>query len=174
MVKLPSTPNSPGEAETERRTQFLHDFGALLSLWAELEMAMEVRIAQLTSMGALDASIVLGSLQSGTRKNILFSLLSERGDKATISAVKAAITSSKRNPLVHSQFATEEDFSLFRMYQREVKDAYVVTARDFTADTFHDHFLKFRNLQADAVEALGVTEDQIEEYARGARLSATD
>ena len=174
MVKLPTTSSGPCEAETERRTQFLHDFGALLSLWAELEMAIEIRIAQLTGMSALDASIVLGSLQAGTRKNILFSLLSERGDKGTIAIVKATISGSKRNPFVHSQLATEEDFSLFRLYQREVKDTYVVIARDYTADSFHEHFLAFRELHADACAALGVTDDQIDEYANGARLSKPD
>lgn len=174
MVKLPSAPSPPTEGEVERRTQFMHDFAAVLSIWAELEMVIEIKIAQLTGMKALDASIVLGSLQAGARKNILYSLLNERGEKETISKVRAAISFAKRNVLVHSQYASENDYSKFRLYQREVKESYKVTSHDFTAETFHQHFLKFRELHHEADAALGVSDKQIAEYGRAARFAGLE
>jgi hypothetical protein len=164
-------PSDSSEEDVERRTQFMHDLAAVLAVWAELEMVIEVKIANLTGMKPLDASIVLGSLQSGTRKNILFSLLKERGEKAAISKVKSAISFAKRNMLVHSQFAAAERFTGFRLYQREVKDAYKVTSHDFTAETFHQHFVKFRQLFLEARDALGVRHRHIEKYAHEARFA---
>lgn len=170
MVKIPSMPENFDPAHVERRTQFMHDLAALLSVWAELEMAIEFRIAKLVGMNPLDASIVLGSLQAGGKQNILYSLLAERGLTDERAAIKAAVSFAKRNVLVHSQFGSEDDFSLFRLFKREVKDSYKVIRHDYTAETFNDHFMTFRELVADALAAMKVTPDDIVEYGRAARF----
>jgi len=169
MVELPSDlqADAPGVKE---RTQLLHDFGALLTMWSELEIAMEIAIRKLTGMSALQTSIVVGSLQFGTKKNILSSLLKEAGNEDQSKAIKDLVDFAKRNALVHSAVAAEDDYSKFVFFFRSVKEKYHVKTEEFTAASFHQHFLRFRELHDAALQALNVTPGEMNEYGHGARF----
>ena len=173
MVKLPPhvSPETPG---IDQFQQLNHDYGAILILWGTLEISIEITIARLTGMSFLNASIVLGSLQFGAKRNILSSLLRERGDTERMKPLTNLITFAKRNALVHSVMANESDHSRFDFHQREIKDAYKVTAHSFTADTFHDHFLKFIQLEALVNAALGISKNDLTQYAHEAKFSDID
>src|SRR3954451_13178838 len=119
MVKLHNTPTEP-EEQIERRTQLMHDFGSLVATWSEFEFRVELKIAQLTEMKLLDAAIVLGGLGFGAKANILYSLLSERGEREIVEKVKAVVSAAKRNSLVHGAVGSEEDYSKFGFYKRNV------------------------------------------------------
>jgi len=76
MVKIPTSSDDTLSREfVDKRIQFLHDYGAFLAHWAEFELAIEVKIAKLTNLNPLDASVILGGLNFGSKPNILFSLL---------------------------------------------------------------------------------------------------
>lgn len=170
MVKLPISPNATPPAYVEDRTQFLHDYGALLSLWSEFELAIEVKIAQLVGMAPKDASIVLGGLNFGSKPAILYSLLSQRGDDATAQTVRAVISHTRRNALVHGVSGGDADEKTFVFFKREIDSAYKVNHIGFTADTFNQHFETFRALYKAAQDAMGVTFDNLEAYGREAGL----
>jgi hypothetical protein len=90
--------------------------------------------------------------------------------REAISTVKTAASFSKRNPLVHSALAAEDGFARFAFYYRTVDDAYKVQPNFHTSDTFHEHVWKFRDLVSEAMQALGVTEEDVTEYGRGAQF----
>lgn len=173
MVKLPSdlSADAPGISD---RTQLLHDFGALLTMWSELEIAIEIAIWKVTGMSALHTSILIGSLQFGTKRNILSSLLREAGDRAPTKAIKDLVDFAKRNVLIHSAVAAEHDYSKFVFFNRSVKEKYDVSAEEFTASSFHQHFLRFRKLHDAALKALNVTQAEMNEYGRAARFEGLD
>lgn len=169
-MKLPISPNPPPPAYVEDRTQFLHDYGALLSLWSEFELAIEVKIAQLVGMAPKDASIVLGGLSFGSKPSILSSLLSQRGDVTTANAVEAVITHTRRNALVHGVSGGDPEKGLFAFFKREIGSSYKVNHVTFNKDGFNQHFETFRLLYKSAQDAMGLTFDDLEAYGRGAGL----
>lgn len=155
----------------ENRTQLLHDFGALMVMWGEFELAIEIKIGRITKMTPIHNSITIGSLGFGTKHNVLICLLHEEGDTETIKAVKALVSFTGRNALVHSIIGAELDHSNYGFFHREVKNQYKVIKKEFTADSFHDHFEQFRVLHDAALKALGIqSEDEFNEYGREARF----
>ena len=169
MVKIPE--DALGSPEfTEQRTQFLHDYAALLMLWAEFELAIEFKISKLTGMNPKDASIVIGGLSFGCKPSILYSLLDQRGDQEIAPKVRAVIDHARRNALVHGSPASVEDEGRFVFFKREVNSAYVVKHLDFTAETFNAHWMKFRTLETEALAAMDISDEDLEEYARAAGL----
>jgi hypothetical protein len=169
MVKYVLSDPMPEQA-IDRRTQFLHDYGSLLSVWSEFELALEVKIAQLAKMEPLTASIVLGSLSFGNKPAILLSLLDEAGDTETGPKITNVINKARRNALVHGVVASERDISEIGFVKREVGPKYTVKTSAFTSDSFHEHFLAFREAYLEAMQALGLTLADLEEYGQKARL----
>lgn len=154
----------------ERRTQFLHDYGALLSVWSEFELAIEVKIAQLAGLDPLKASIILGGLSFGNKPAILSALLNESGDTTLAPKVQAVINAAKRNSLVHGIVASDDMMEEIGFVKREIGPGYSVKKYPFNEATFHKHFLEFRRLYGLAIEAMGLTLDDLEEYGRKAQL----
>ena len=159
MVKLPTTTTNLPPDFVEKRTQFLHDYGAFLALWSEFELMLEVKIAQLTGMAAKDASIVIGGLNFGSKPSILCSLLEQRGDSETPKKVRAVITHARRNALVHGIAGADRDPIAFAFFKREIGDTYQVKHLTFDADTFNEHFERLRILHGEAADALGLNID---------------
>lgn len=170
MVKIPEDILDSSPEFTEQRTQFLHDYSALLMLWAEFELAIEFKIAELTGMAPKDASIVVGGLNFGAKPSILYSLLDQRGDKNTASKVRAVIDHARRNALVHGSPASDQAEGHFAFFKREIGHTYVVKRLNFTAETFNDHWMKFRALENEALIAMGITDEGLERYAHEAGL----
>jgi len=174
MIKTPTTNPPVPPAFLEERTQFLHDYGAFLAHWAEFELAVEVKIAKLTNLKPLDASIVLGSLNFGSKSNILCSLLNEREEVALRSKIRSVTGHAKRNKLVHGAIASDLDDPRFAFIKREVGNEYVVDPHHFTAASFNKFFERFRELTSEALTAMGVAMQDIEDYGREARFFESD
>lgn len=141
-----------------------------MTLWSEFEIVLEIAIARLAEMKPLAASIVLGGLSFGNKPSILYSLLVEAGEQSKIEPVKALINHARRNALVHGTPATEDDYSNFAFIKRDIKDRYRVSRAEFTAAQFHEHFLEFRRLHLAAADALNISGDDIEDYAKAGRF----
>lgn len=169
MVRLP-TEATPDVHGLEQRTQLLHDLGVLISLWAELEMHVEIAIAHSTKMNFLHASIVLGTLQNKAKVGILYSLLKLNDDDVAVSKMKTAMSYAKRNALMHGMMGSEDDFSEFAFFHRSVDNGYKVNKLSFTAQSFHEHVWKFRELADEAIACLKTTPEQLQEYGRQAKF----
>lgn len=169
MVRLPFGVRDDS-AFTRGRTQILHDYGAILALWGEMEIAIEIKIAKLAGLNDRTASIMLGGLAFGPKADILFSLLTEVNDEDVIKAVDKVISFTRRNALVHSVMASEPEDLTFTFIKRETRRTHTVSHHTFTAAQFHRHFLKMRLLQHRAFTALGVFQDDLEAYSKAAKL----
>ena len=167
MVRAPSA-NGPDAKGIENRTQLLHDLGVLVTLWSQLELHIEVEIARITGMSFHHASIVLGTLQHKAKTSILYSLLRTQERTDVIPKIKAAINFAKRNALMHSAMATEADFSKFVFFSRTMDDAYKVKALRYTAEEFHQHVYKFRDLANVAIHHLSIPEEELGAYGKAA------
>jgi hypothetical protein len=165
MVKLP--PDYQPRPGDDLRTQLLHDFGALIAMWGQFEIAVEAKIGAITGIKPLYCSIVVGPMNSGAKRNTLYSLLREEGDGTVTAAVKNLVSFAKRNALIHGVVGGEPDSSRFAFFYREVKEKYEAKRLVYTAEEFHQHFLKFRQLHHAAMVALGFdSEDRLNEYVR--------
>ena len=100
MVKIPEDALSVSAEFNEKRTQFLHDYAALLMLWAEFELAIEAKTAEIANLAPRDASIIVGGLNFGAKSSILYSLVAERGETAITPKVLAVIDHAQRNAQV--------------------------------------------------------------------------
>lgn len=170
MVKLPEPSRPAPRPFIRQRTQLLHDYGAFLTLWSEFELLLEVKIAELTGLQPVDASIVLGTLGFGTKPLILEALLHERGSAELMEKVNAAISHAKRNALVHSLVASEHSPPKFAFARRDLGRGYRVRHTTFNDESFNKHFETFRKLYKEAQDALGIQLEDMEEYARSARI----
>lgn len=170
MVKLPTTEHADPPEFLEDRTQLLHDYAALLTLWGEFELMLEIKIADLAGIKPIDASIILGGLNFGNKPPILYSLLNQRGQAEIAGKVKDVINHARRNALVHGIAGAEVSDRTFGFYKREIGETYVVKQLDFTAETFNAHFEKFRLLVQAAALAMQVHEEDMDEYADAAGL----
>lgn len=177
MVKIPEYAEHSSDTEAiNRRTQFLHDLGLLIHQWNRVELCLELAICRMTGLSNLHCSIMLGSLQHKAKVNILYALLRDAKQTGAISKLKTAMSYAKRNALMHGVFASEDDGSEFVIFHRSIDDRYKVAAHRFTADSFHDHVWKFCNLAGDALEALGLSENDpelklaMESYSKDARF----
>jgi len=164
MIKLPTSDHPLPPAFVEQRTQFAHDYGAFLAQWAVFEIAIEVKIAKLANLTSLDASIILGGLNFGSKPSILYSLLRERGLDGVVDKVRAVIDHARRNALVHGIPWSEEDDPQFVFFKREVGDTYKVKQLPFTAESFNQHFEKLCELIAYAFEGMGLTLWDLHKY----------
>ncbi len=170
MVKIPISPYVTPPEFVEQRTQLLHDYGAFMALWSEFELFLEVKIAQLTGLSPIDASIILGGLNFGSKPSILYSLLEERGWGHLIPPVRAIIDHARRNALVHGLVATEHVPPKFVFAKREVGSRYVVKHTSFNDTLFNEHFETLRILYKEAQDMLGISLSDLEEYGNAARL----
>ena len=170
MVKIPNSDEHLSPEFIEARTQLLHDYGALLSRWGEFELAIEVKIAQLTNLAPIDASIIIGGLNFGNKPSILYSLLNERGMDDVAAQVRSVIDHAKRNALVHGVSGGDRSTLEFAFFKREVGSNYKVKQLNFTAETFNEHLEQLLTLIREAEAALGITEQDIDAYGREARL----
>lgn len=170
MIKIPDD----ADARSPEREQFLHDYGVILALWSQFDTYIEVAIMRLTGMSGLHASVVLGTLQSKAKCNILYSLLRLNDDEMTAQKVKEAIDFAKRNLIVHSAMASEKDFSKIVFFKRSIDPRYKAVGHNYSADSFHEHVWKFRDLANEALTALSLTEADLNEYGRMAQLHGID
>lgn len=170
MVKIPEDALSVSEEFHEKRTQFLHDYAALMMLWAEFELAIEAKIAEIANLAPRDASIIVGSLNFGAKSNILYALLAERNDTLIAPKVRAVIDHAQRNVLIHSSPAGDEATGRFSFFRRDVGNRYVVSHLNFTDKTFNQHWLNFRQLEHEALVAMSFTDETLQQYAREAGL----
>lgn len=181
MVKIPSLNERTSDPiAIERRTQFLHDTGVLVHMWNRVELFVELAIWRITGLSPLHCSIMLGSLQHRAKISILYSLLREDGKNAAISKLKAAMSYAKRNALIHSAVASEEDSSKFVFYYRTVDDRYKVAAHTYDQDSFHDHVWQFCKLADEALIEIGLDETApetiaaLKEYGQKARFEGLE
>jgi hypothetical protein len=120
-------------------------------------------------LSARHASIVLNSLNFSAKSSILLALLKEDSEKnkVAISAVTEAQTQAKRNDFAHSFFLTNSDDGLMRLIRRNVRNGnYSVGLRDVSATSMNDHGYQFSEALRLAHEALGITEADVNRYAR--------
>ncbi len=120
------------------------------------------------NLSARHASIVLNSLNFPAKSSILLALLKEDSEKnkVAISAVTEAQTQAKRNDFAHS-FLTNSDDGLMRLIRRNVRNGnYSVGLRDVSATSMNDHGYQFSEALRLAHEALGITEADVDRYAR--------
>ena len=170
MVKVPSTDEELPRGFTAKRTQFLHDYGALLSLWSHFELSIEVKIARLANLAPKDATIILGGLNFGSKPDILYSLLDQRDQNDVAGKVRAVINHVRRNALVHGVAGADDKPFRFAFFKREVGSRYEVKHLIYTPKQFNAHFEQFRELMFVAQDAMGVHLDDLEEYGREAGL----
>jgi len=153
------------------RYQFLHDYGALIAVWNEFEIAIEVAIMRRTGMTPLKASIVLSAIGFGHKRNILDALLKEEGREDLITKLESAINAAGRNAFVHGVPTGNKDLTEFAFARRDFKNKrYRTKPIRFTAESFREHFLNFQGQYVELAAALGVTMDDIDAYAREARF----
>jgi hypothetical protein len=177
MVKIQSNYEGLTDPKAiEKRTQFLHDFGLLIGNWNLLELYIEIIIWRKTGMSAEHCAIVLGSLQHKAKVSILKSLLNNEGNAEAVSKLKTALSYAQRNALVHGVPGSEEDGSEFGFFYRSVDDKYMVKSHKFTAEEFHKRVYQFFDLAHEAIEALGINENdpkfkaELDEYCKGAKF----
>lgn len=160
--------NLPG---IEHRTQFLHDLGMFIGMWSEFEIAIEIRIGQLTGASPLDNATLVGTVPFGAKSEILATLLAERGESDEANKWKDVAAIVKRNVLMHGVMSTEGDFERFAVYRRTVsgatdKQSVVKSAAEFRADVS-----AFREGTHRLLASLGINDQLVSEYGSAARLS---
>ena len=170
MIKIPKTAEITSPEFIADRTQFFHDYAALLLLWGQFEFALEVAIARLAGLTPPDASIILGGLSFGNKPPMLYSLLAKRGKPDASAKVKAVINHVGRNALVHGIAGSDYETRDFAFFRREVGEELVVKHILYTADTFNAHFERFRDLADAALDALGISDADLSQFAREAGL----
>ena len=170
MIKLPAQDGPALPQFIEDRTQFLHDYAFLLLLWSQFEVALEVKIAKLAGLSAIDASIILGGLSFGNKPSILYSLLEKRGRPDVSAKIEKVIQHVGRNALVHGIPGSDTDAGTFAFFRREVGAAYLIKHLTYTAKEFNQHFEKFQSLASEAMDVMELEDSDLDEYASAAGL----
>lgn len=155
----------------EHRTQFLHDLGMFIGMWSEFEIALEIRIGQLTGASPLDNATVVGTVGFGAKQEILGALLVERGLTDEAEKWKSVAGLVKRNVLMHGVMSTEGEFERFAIYKRTVsgasdKQSMLKSAAEFRADV-----TAFRLRTHALLGPLGINDLVVSEYGAAARLA---
>lgn len=170
MVKIPTTDEAVSPAFVDCRTQVMHDYGTLLAVWSQFELALEVKIARLAGLSPRDSSIILGGLSFGNKPAILYSLLNDRSLTDVAAKIRAVIDHTRRNALVHGVTGSDMIENRIVFYKREIGATYKVTHLTYSADEFNAHFERFRDLANEAMASLDLTLEDLEKYAGEAGL----
>jgi len=155
-------------ANAKQMREFFSLYGSFLQLWQSFELVIEIGIMRQLNLSARHASIVLNSLNFSAKSSILLALLKEDAEKnkVAISAITETQTQAKRNDFAHS-FLTNSDNGLMRLIRRNVRNGnYSVGLRDVSSTTMHKHGDQFAEALRLSHKALGITEADVDQYAR--------
>jgi hypothetical protein len=168
MIDVPDPGHNISLLNAQRIREFFSVYGSFLQLWQTFEIVIEIGIMRRLNLSPRHASIVLNGLNFSAKSSILLALLreAEQENKTAISAVTSAQTQAERNDFTHSFFTTSDE-GLMRLVRRNIRNGhYSVNLRDVNATTMRDHGYQFSEAVKVAMEALGVTPKDVDEYSR--------
>jgi hypothetical protein len=139
--------------------------GMFIGVWSEFELTMEILIMRLSGMSSKNTSILCTPLQSGTKMQILLSLLSEyNNDEKGIALLRKAQELASRNVYVHGFW--DGTYNALNLYHREAKSSYTVKKRDKNWHETANHLLDFLEMTHLINTHFNVTSEEAVNYKK--------
>jgi hypothetical protein len=170
MLRSKRRKREPVDQRRLEQDRFLREYGSFLALWSTFDLAIEIAIMRELRLSPQEASIVCAGLGFGAKTNVLYSLLSrDENNESKVAAVKEAQRLAVRNSFAHGFLFRDDEIARYCLVRREVKERYSIKSRNLDSATMTEHGLDFGALFSAAMNALKITEADLDSYAQSIR-----
>jgi hypothetical protein len=146
------------------------EYGQFLGAWSSFEVLVEIALMRELRLTIEEACITFASIGSGARFNILYSLLSQRGQTHKVAIISEAVELAERNGFAHGFISVSEDSTEFTLVRRDIKKSLTVRPKKMTPLQMQRHAHIFYVKFEEAMKIFGITDANLIEYQRGVEL----
>jgi hypothetical protein len=151
--------------------RFLLFLGSFYASWTAADMTLDFAIGRFMDLPADTTQMLTAGMQYGNKIRILREVIrkGEHKNKAKLlTALNKMQNESKRNVFAHSYLigssGPAEFFDKVSFVERPPGGEYIVREHEFTLEEWKDHCVDFAEASKDFWDALGATNDELQEF----------